>query len=140
MRLLAPDAEGDVLERALVQVRLWPVLSTRSPGSPLDARIGSLSAGEKQRLALARVLARRSPLLLLDEPDANLDAQGLELLVTLLRELAPGRMIAVAAHTPRLIAVADRVLALGEPPARHLGRAPLIEAKVTVLRPEGSRS
>ncbi len=139
MRLLAPDAEREGVERALAQVKLWSVLRARSPDSPLDVRVGALSAGEKQRLALARVVARRSPLLLLDEPDANLDAEGLELLVSLLRELAPGRMIAVAAHTPRLIAAADRVLALGDGPARHLGRPP-VEANVTALRPEGTRS
>ena len=114
MCLLAPDADGETLERSLRQVKLWPVLVHRSPQSPLDAKVGSLSAGEKQRLALARVLARRAPVILLDEPDANLDADGLELLIVLLRELAPGRMIAVAAHSPRLIASADRVLALDE--------------------------
>jgi ABC-type multidrug transport system fused ATPase/permease subunit len=114
MCLLAPDADGETLERSLRQVKLWPVLVHRSPQSPLDAKVGSLSAGEKQRLALARVLARRAPVILLDEPDANLDAEGLELLAVLLRELAPGRMIAVAAHSPRLIASADRVLALDE--------------------------
>jgi ATP-binding cassette, subfamily C, bacterial CydD len=114
MRLLAPDANRETLERSLQQVKLWPVLAHRSPNSPFDAKVGSLSAGEKQRLALARALARRAPVLLLDEPDANLDADGLEILATLLRELAPGRMIAVAAHSPRLIAAADRVLALGK--------------------------
>jgi len=114
MCLLAPDADGETLERSLRQVKLWPVLVHRLPQSPLDVKVGSLSAGEKQRLALARVLARRAPVILLDEPDANLDAEGLELLTVLLRELAPGRMIAVAAHSPRLIASADRVLALDE--------------------------
>jgi ABC-type transport system involved in cytochrome bd biosynthesis fused ATPase/permease subunit len=114
MCLLAPDADGETFECSLRQVKLWPVLVHRSPQSPLDVKVGSLSAGEKQRLALARVLARRAPVILLDEPDANLDAEGLELLTALLRELAPGRMIAVAAHSPRLIASADRVLALDE--------------------------
>jgi ABC-type multidrug transport system fused ATPase/permease subunit len=139
MRLLAPDAESDALERALVQVKLWPVLLARSSGSPLDTRVGSLSAGEKQRLALARVLARRSPLLLLDEPDANLDAEGLDLLVAILRELAPEHMIAVAAHSPRLIAASDRVLVLGASSAKHVG-AGSTEARPTALRFEDTRS
>ena len=139
MRLLAPDAERDVLERSLVQVNLWPVLLARSPASPLDTKVGSLSAGEKQRLALARVLARRSPLLLLDEPDANLDQEGLDLLVAILRELAPGHMIAVAAHSPRLIAASDRVLVLGATSAKH-GGAGSVEAKPTALQFEGTRS
>jgi ABC-type multidrug transport system fused ATPase/permease subunit len=112
IRLLAPDARDDALERALRQVELWPVLCARSPGAPLDARVGSLSAGEKQRLALARVLARRAPVLLLDEPDANLDAEGLGLLASLLRELAPGRCVVIAAHSPQLVSAADRVVSL----------------------------
>ncbi len=139
MGLLAPDADNDELERALVQVQLWRVLSGRSPSAPLCVRVGSLSAGEKQRLALARVLARRSPLLLLDEPDANLDAEGVELLVALVRELAPGRMIALAAHSPRLIAAADRVLRLGDPSTGH---APPVRSEPgpTLPRREGTRS
>jgi ATP-binding cassette, subfamily C, bacterial CydCD len=112
MRLLAPDAEDAVLEQSLRRVKLWSVLSERAPRRPLDARVSSLSAGERQRLALARVLARRAPIMLLDEPDANLDAEGLELLVALSAELAPGRCIVIAAHSPRLVASADRIVSL----------------------------
>jgi ABC-type multidrug transport system fused ATPase/permease subunit len=127
MRLLAPDAGDDALELALRRVEVWPVLCARSRTPPLDVRVGSLSAGEKQRLALARVLARDARVLLLDEPDSNLDADGLDLLATLLRELAPGRSIAVAAHSPRLIAVADRVLRLdrGAPASFESSRSPV---------------
>jgi ABC-type transport system involved in cytochrome bd biosynthesis fused ATPase/permease subunit len=112
MRMLAPDAHEEAFERALQQVRLWPVLFLRSPCDPLNARVGSLSAGEKQRLAVARVLARRCPVLLMDEPDANLDAEGLELLASLLRELAPSHVVVIAAHSPRLLDAADRVVSL----------------------------
>jgi ABC-type multidrug transport system fused ATPase/permease subunit len=112
MRLIADHADPAVLEHSLRQVRLWPVLLARSPEAPFETKVGSLSSGEKQRLALARVLARRAPILILDEPDANLDADGVDLLAVLLRELAPKRLIILAAHTPRLIAAAHRVLAL----------------------------
>ncbi len=113
MRLLAPDADDKELERVLLQVKLWSVLVSHTADAPLETKVGSLSAGEKQRLALARVLARRPSMLFLDEPDANLDAEGLELVASLLVELAEGRVVVVAAHSPRLVSAAHRVLSLG---------------------------
>jgi ABC-type multidrug transport system fused ATPase/permease subunit len=112
MQVIAPGADGASLEAFLRQVELWPVLVARSNDAPLETKVGSLSAGEKQRLALARVLARRAPVLLLDEPDTNLDAEGVVWLCELVRQLAPTHMILVVAHNQRLIDSADRVLSL----------------------------
>ena len=72
--------------------------------------LGTLSAGEKQRVAIARVLLRRTPLLLLDEPDANLDAEGIALVAQIIRDEARSRMVLVVAHSPALLATVDRVL------------------------------
>jgi ABC-type multidrug transport system fused ATPase/permease subunit len=112
MQLVAPTACDRVLSRALQDVRLWPILCSHSPRGPLETKVGTLSAGERQRLALARVLARETPLLLLDEPDANLDVEGIELLTDLLRELAARCTVVMAVHNPHLAAAADRVLRL----------------------------
>jgi ATP-binding cassette subfamily C protein CydD/ATP-binding cassette subfamily C protein CydCD len=49
---------------------------------------------------------------LLDEPDANLDRAGIALVADVLRELSRRGMVAFAAHTPELLAVADQVVAL----------------------------
>jgi ABC-type multidrug transport system fused ATPase/permease subunit len=127
MQLVAPDAGDAVLSSALQEVHLWPVLCSRSPGRPLETKVGSLSAGERQRLALARVLARETSVLLLDEPDANLDAEGVALLTDLLLELAPRRTIVMAAHNPRLIAAADRILPLDRAPPASGGRSVAVE-------------
>jgi ATP-binding cassette, subfamily C, bacterial CydCD len=71
-----------------------------------------LSAGERQRLALARAFLRDTPLLLLDEPTANLDGQTEREVVEAVRRLSSGRTVVLVAHRPALIELADRVVAL----------------------------
>lgn len=104
-----PDDEA---QRALRRVNLWMALRTVT-ADPLSLSTDTLSAGERQRLALARVLLRDADVYLLDEPDANLDAAGIVMVGKLLRELADaGKIVVVAAHTPEILAVADRVVHL----------------------------
>ncbi len=81
----------------------------------LDRRTGDLSGGELQRVALAAALARRPPLLLLDEPTSQLDPVAGDELVWLLRRLNEewGTAIVLAEHRlERCLAAADRVVAL----------------------------
>jgi thiol reductant ABC exporter CydD subunit len=78
----------------------------------LGDRGAGLSAGERQRVALARAFLRDAPLLLLDEPTANLDGQTEREVVQTIRRLAEGRTVVLVAHRPALIAVADRVISL----------------------------
>ncbi len=80
----------------------------------LGERGAGLSAGERQRLALARAFLRDSRLILLDEPTANLDGETEDGVIEAVRRLARGRTVVLVAHRPALIAVADRVLALGQ--------------------------
>lgn len=74
-----------------------------------------LSAGERQRLALARAFVRDTPLLLLDEPTAGLDGATESGVIETIRKIAAGRMVVIAAHRPALLALADRVLQLAPP-------------------------
>jgi heme ABC exporter ATP-binding subunit CcmA len=78
-----------------------------------DERVAELSAGMRQRLAICRCVLHEPELLLLDEPDSNLDAEGRELA----RELiGPGASVArvVVTHDPeRVLPEADQVLRLG---------------------------
>ena len=104
------DATPAAMEATLGRLALWPVLLRRNPAAPLEVTLGTLSAGEKQRVAIARVLLRRTPLLLLDEPDANLDAEGIALVAQIIRDEARSRMVLVVAHSPALLATVDRVL------------------------------
>lgn len=67
-----------------------------------------LSAGQRRRLSLARLLAVRRPVWLLDEPTAALDAAGQELFAGLMRDhLARGGLIVAATHTPLGIETRD---------------------------------
>ena len=71
-----------------------------------------LSGGQKQRVAVARALAGRPPILLADEPTANLDSQvGLQIL-EMFRDLAKrdARALLIVTHDPKVRSIADRVL------------------------------
>lgn len=108
-----PSVDGSD-ERALWaidRVRLLDRLGAGG-GDPLCVRVDSLSVGERQRVALARVLSRDASIYVLDEPDANLDRAGIALVGEMIRELARDRMVVFAAHTPELLAVADEIVAL----------------------------
>jgi ABC-type multidrug transport system fused ATPase/permease subunit len=72
--------------------------------------------GERQRVALARAFLRDSPLLLLDEPTANLDGATEDEVLAAIARLVRGRTVLLVAHRPALVAVADRVLELGDLP------------------------
>jgi ABC-type transport system involved in cytochrome bd biosynthesis fused ATPase/permease subunit len=90
----------------LARVGLATALAGRAVAA-LDVVIGELSAGQRQRVALARVLLRDASVYLLDEPDANLDRDGIRLVGELVSELVQrGRMIAIAAHTTELTSLA----------------------------------
>ncbi len=72
----------------------------------------SLSAGERQRIALARAFLRDAPLVILDEPTANLDPVNAELVGEAVERLRAGRTVLLIAHSPELAARADRVVRL----------------------------
>jgi thiol reductant ABC exporter CydD subunit len=82
------------------------------PHTLLGERGAGLSAGERQRLALARAFLRDPELLLLDEPTANLDGQTEADVLDAVRRLAHGRTVVMVAHRPALVAMADRVVNL----------------------------
>jgi putative ABC transport system ATP-binding protein len=71
-----------------------------------------LSGGQKQRVAIARALAGRSPILLADEPTANLDSQVGSQILELFRSLAKkeNRALLVVTHDPKVRTICDRVL------------------------------
>jgi ATP-binding cassette, subfamily C, bacterial CydD len=71
-----------------------------------------LSAGEAQRIALARAFLRNSPLVLLDEPTANLDPENAALVAEAVRRIREHRMVLLITHSTELAAEADRIVEL----------------------------
>jgi lipoprotein-releasing system ATP-binding protein len=82
----------------------------------LDHRPSKLSGGEQQRVAVARALANRPPLVLADEPTGNLDEHTADIVFGEFLNLVRGEGSAalVATHNERIAAKMDRVVRLHE--------------------------
>lgn len=119
LRLARPDATGDQLWRALREVAL-EVRVRQLPGgleTPLGEDGATLSAGERARLALARIVLADRPWVLLDEPTAHLDELTERVIADTIVALGRRSSVIVVAHRPRLVELADRVVALPAPAA-----------------------
>jgi putative ABC transport system ATP-binding protein len=76
---------------------------------------GKLSGGQQQRVAVARGIVHNPPLLLADEPTANLDHVQAESIIRLLRDLREqGSVIVVSTHDARLVPVADKTVQMSQ--------------------------
>ncbi|WP_327289973.1 thiol reductant ABC exporter subunit CydD [Streptomyces sp. NBC_01198] len=116
VRLSRPDAGDADLHAALAAAG---ALGFTAPDDVIGEDGAGLSAGQRQRIALARAFLADRPLLLLDEPTANLDGDTEGALIATLRELSRGRTTILVAHRPALLSLADRVLALTSAAAPH---------------------
>ena len=81
-----------------------------------------LSAGQKQRVGLARALYCDPFLLVLDEPNSNLDVEGEQALVKAILDVrSRGGIVVLVAHRPNVLAAVDHVLILNEGMAKAFG-------------------
>jgi PrtD family type I secretion system ABC transporter len=91
-----------------------------------------VSPGQRQRIALARALYGEPRLVVLDEPNANLDSEGDEALVAAMRELkAAGVTLVIVAHRPSLLGSVDKLLLLREGAVEMLGPCQEVMARLT---------
>ncbi|MEU9026085.1 thiol reductant ABC exporter subunit CydD [Streptomyces sp. NPDC048383] len=123
VRLARADACDEDVEAALRDAGAWEFVAALPGGIRTALGEGGvgLSAGQRQRLALARAFLADRPVLLLDEPTAALDGETEAAVVDAVRRLAVGRTVLLVVHRPALLAVADRVVAVGEGAADAVG-------------------
>ncbi|WP_277439077.1 thiol reductant ABC exporter subunit CydD [Streptomyces sp. SPB162] len=137
VRLARPDATDEQVQTAL---RDAGALDFADPDTALGEGGSGISAGQRQRLALARAFLADRPLLLLDEPTANLDGDTEAAVVDAVRRLAVGRTVLLVVHRPALLAVVDRTIRLQPAPAVANAGAETHRAPAAVrqdLRPAG---
>jgi len=93
--------------------RISYLLNKLGIGDKADRLVEELSGGEQQRVALAAALANDPPIILADEPTAELDKDNIERVIRFMRELSSkGKTIIVNTHDPRVSIMSDRVILL----------------------------
>ena len=118
-----PEATEQELTEALQAARIWDLISSLPNG--LDTVVGDrgyrLSGGEKQRVALARLLLKAPRIVVLDEATAHLDSESEAAIQRALKTALAGRTALVIAHRLSTIREADQILVIDEGEIRERG-------------------
>ena len=105
--------------------------------TPAGPSGGRLSGGQRQRIALARALYKDPAVLILDEPNSNLDAMGEAALINAIKEAkSRGRTVVIMAHRPSAIAACDLLLMLEAGAARAFGPKDEVLRQTTANYPQ----
>jgi ABC-type multidrug transport system fused ATPase/permease subunit len=108
------DADDDLIHDALERAELGRLLHRLPNG--LDTPVGedgmSLSGGERRRVAIGRLFLRDAPVVLLDEPTADLDGDTERAVLAAIEAHAEGRTLLVISHRPAPLELAERVVEL----------------------------
>lgn len=116
VRLARPEASDDEVRAALRRAGAAPFVDELPGGidAPVGERGATLSVGQRQRLALARVFVRCAALVVVDEPTAHLDAESEAAVTAALAQLADTCTLVVLAHRPVLPSAATLTLVVDD--------------------------
>jgi len=124
LRYAKADATIQEMESACRSAQIWDLIESLPNG--LETMVGErghrLSGGEKQRLAIARLLLKSPSIVILDEATAHLDSENEALVQAALREALKGRTSIVIAHRLSTIKEADQILVLNDGLIEQRGR------------------
>jgi ATP-binding cassette subfamily B protein len=114
LRYAKNDATEDEMRIACESAQIWDLINSLPNG--LDTMVGErghrLSGGEKQRLAIARLLLKSPAVVILDEATAHLDSENEALVQAALQSALKGRTSIVIAHRLSTVRDADQILVL----------------------------
>ena len=111
LRIAKPDATQEEIENACKMASVHDFIMTLPDGykTQIGALGDNLSAGEKQRIGLARAFLRGSELILLDEPTSNVDSINEGIILRALKEQKNKKSIILVSHRESTMAIADRI-------------------------------
>jgi ABC-type multidrug transport system fused ATPase/permease subunit len=114
IRLGDPSADDGRVRRAAELASAHELVSELPQGYETVVGEGgrALSAGQRRRLGLARAVLRGAPLVVLDEPTADLDPASAAVIAEAIERLRAGRTVVLVAHRAELVALADRIVRL----------------------------
>jgi ATP-binding cassette subfamily B protein len=124
LRYAKADATPDEMKAACQAAQIWDLITSLPNG--LETMVGErghrLSGGEKQRLAIARLLLKSPSIVILDEATAHLDSENEELVQNALASALRGRTSIVIAHRLSTVMSADQIIVLENGVIRERGK------------------
>ena len=111
-----PEASDSEVQQAIELAHLNDFIQSLPDGhnTQVGERGLKLSGGEKQRVAIARTILKRPPIMVFDEATSSLDSQSEQAILNALREIAQGHTSLVIAHRLSTVVDADKIVVMGQ--------------------------
>ncbi|WP_339721499.1 ABC transporter ATP-binding protein/permease [uncultured Paraglaciecola sp.] len=111
-----PDATDGEVQQAIDLAHLRAFITSLPKGdkTPVGERGLKLSGGEKQRVAIARTILKRPPIMVFDEATSSLDSQSEQAILSAIKEISQGHTSLVIAHRLSTIVDADKIVVMGQ--------------------------